>query len=469
MIVEITGESRFTAWIVHGPSVAASRAFCRPGLCLPRHQPLTLGATRTTVLCSGTAAVQARSQLVRSAYPGTVTPGMPPAGDPRAPVAVVLDANAMWNQWSLTGKAWEKLRAMVEQQRIALYVPEVVVQEVVRGRQHDANDLVHELAKIKLPRIEGLLRLGLPTDRKELTNHVQRLVADYDAGLRTRLGELRAAIVPIPQVSHQEVLTRAMERRRPFDAQGRNGYRDVLIWHSLLDVVERGHAGIVFVTNNTTDFCTGKPPSLQSELLEELAQVSPEAVAIVATTVNEVGTRVDEVDRRIADAIEGGELLVFEKPSDGDVLAALTRSIDVIVAGVDPPTPGRWGKDLSSGWQFRSILEEDPVDVVSIDLDDATLVCEPDGKDWAEFTARVQAEVTLDGFAYKSDVYTEEGIDVAVQDSDWNDHYMHVYERHNAELTFRLAVDFGGTAIEECWLEEVQEILNDDDPHPENQ
>jgi len=106
---------------------------------------------------------------------------------------------------------------------------------------------------------------------------------------------------------------------------------------------------------------------------------------------------------------------------------------------------------------------------VSIDLDDATLVCEPVGKDWAEFTARVQAEVTLDGFAYKSDVYTEEGIDVAVQDSDWNDHYMHVYERHNAELTFRLAVDFGGTAIEECWLEEAQETLNDDDPHPENQ
>jgi PIN domain len=292
------------------------------------------------------------------AYPGTMVTDNPTSSNCPHTVAVVLDANAMWHQWWLTGTSWDDLRSLVEQQRIALYVPEVVVQEVVRGRRHDANDLVRELTQVNLSRIERLLKLGLPTDRKILTGQVQKLVSDYDTELRARLGQLRAVIIPIPAVSHQEILTRAMERRRPFTGESRDGYRDVLIWHSLLNVVQRGHAGIVFVTNNTTDFCTGKPPSFVSELLKELAEVSPKAVAVVATTVNEVGTRVDELERRITVEIDKDELSKFEQPSDDDVRAALARCVDVIAAGVDPPTPGRWGADLGDGWQFRSILEE---------------------------------------------------------------------------------------------------------------
>lgn len=386
----------------------------------------------------------------------------PAAMESRASVAVVLDANAMWHHWWLSGASWEDLRRLVDQQRIALYVPEVVVQEVVRGRRHDANDLVRELTQVNLPRIERLLRLGLPTNRNALTSHVQKLVADYDTELRTRLSELRAVIMPIPEVSHQEVLDRALQRRRPFDAEGRDGYRDVLIWHSLLDVIERGYAGIVFVTNNTSDFCTGKPPALQPELLHEIANVSPEAMTVVAATVSEVGARVDELERHLAAEVDKELLPVFEQPSDKAVLGALTQCVDVIVAGVEPPTPGRWGKDLSHGWQFHSILEEEPVDVLSIDLDNSTLVYAQDGENWAGFTATIQATVTLDGFAYKGDVYTTESVDVEVQDSDWNDHYMHVYEHHLAKLTFRLALDDNGTAIEECWLENARENLNID-------
>jgi hypothetical protein len=106
--------------------------------------------------------------------------------------------------------------------------------------------------------------------------------------------------------------------------------------------------------------------------------------------------------------------------------------------------------------------------VVSIDLDDTTLVCLPASEDWAEFTATVQAGVTLDGFAYKADVYIEEDINVAVQDSDWNEHYMHVWEYHNAELTFRLTLDDNGTTIAECWLEKAKERLTIGDRRPED-
>lgn len=393
-------------------------------------------------------------------YCGTVVIEVPPEPGRRAPIAVVLDSNAIWHQWWLTGDSWENLRRLVEQDRIVFYVSEVVVQEVARGRRHDANDLVRDLDQINLNRIERLLKLGLPAKRKDLASKVQELVADYDTELRVRLNELGAVIIPVPSVSHQVVLTRALEKRRPFDAEGRDGYRDVLIWHSLLDVAELDYGGIVFVTNNTSDFCTGKPPALLPTLADELGKTSPETKVLLATTVAEVGTRVEEVERLL-----GLEVVTFKRPGDDVIRAALAECIDVIVAGTPPPTPGRWGKDLKDGWPFHSILEEDPIDAVSIDLDLDTLKVVPDGDSWEEFTATVLAEVTLDGFAFKADYYVEDQVRLDVQDADWNNHYMHVWEYHDADLTFRLTLNEDGTSVEECWLEEAVERLHPDDHH----
>ncbi|WP_197523439.1 PIN domain-containing protein [Actinokineospora pegani] len=386
---------------------------------------------------------------------------IPSAPAHHASVAVVVDSNAMWNQWGLTGKSWERLRTLVEQGRISFCVPDVVVQEVARGRRHDANDLVSELDAVGLHRIERLMKLGLPMTRTDLTSQVHSLVENYETELRARLDELRAVIIPVPSVDHQVILDRALQRRRPFDAEGRNGYRDVLIWHSLLDVVERGHDGVVFVTNNTKDFCTGKPPSLLPALVAELAEVSPGVKLVVATTIAHANAGIEEVERAL-----GLEHPAFARPKDEDIKAALDLCVDVEVAGVIPPTSGRWGAELDNGWEFRSIIEDDPVEAVSIDFDLATLVCAPDGENWKEFTATVEGTVTLDGFAFKSDYYGEDRISLDVLDSDWNNHYMHVNEYHDATLTFRLTLDEKGSAIGECWLEHAVETISPDEDQP---
>jgi len=195
-------------------------------------------------------------------------------------------------------------------------------------------------------------------------------------------------------------------------------------------------------------------------LTDELGEASPETMVLLATTVAEVGARVEEVERRL-----GLEVVTFKRPRDDDIRGALSNCIDVIVAGVQPPTPGRWGEDLQDGWQFHSILEEDPIDVLSIDIFPDTPECVPDGGSWEKFTATVRAEVTLDGFAFKADVYVENRVRLDVQDADWNNHYMHVWEYHDADLTFRLTLDEDGTAVEECWLEKAVERLHPDDHH----
>lgn len=55
------------------------------------------------------------------------------------------------------------------------------------------------------------------------------------------------------------MITRAIERHKPVDVRGRNGYRDTTIRHTLLDRI--GHLPVpaegltvYFVSNNTNDF-----------------------------------------------------------------------------------------------------------------------------------------------------------------------------------------------------------------------
>lgn len=76
----------------------------------------------------------------------------------------------------------------------------------------------------------------------------------------------------MPAVAHQEKLTHALRNRRPFDDQGKNGYRDSLIWHTLLDVCQRctGESHVLFITNDTSDFCDTTSGTLTAQLLQEL-------------------------------------------------------------------------------------------------------------------------------------------------------------------------------------------------------
>ncbi len=365
----------------------------------------------------------------------------------------------MWNQWQLTGRAWDKLRDLVDEGQISLFVPEVVVQEVVRGRKHDANDLVEKLHALNLHRVERLLSLSLPTKRDRLLAHVQSLVVNYETELRNRLNELGAEVIPVPSVSHLQVLNRAMEGRQPFDAEGRNGYRDVLIWHSVLDVASLGCQAVVFVTNNSRDFCIGKPPELAPALKREFEQIAPTAELLIAASVAGAAAPVDHLTRTLP--------RTYLQPDNDTVEAALNQCAELIVAGGRSPVPGRWGEQLDDGWQFSSLLSEGPIEVESIDLEFGSLSCQPAGDDWEEFTARARATVVLDGFAFKADFYVEDRIRVDVQDRDWNKHYMHVHEYHEAELSFRLVQNETGTAIKECWLEEATEVERHDPPDPD--
>lgn len=74
-----------------------------------------------------------------------------------------------------------------------------------------------------------------------------------------------------PNISHKEVVKRALDRKKPFKANGA-GYRDFLVWSTVLEVA-RSYAGetIHFITENTQDFSDSKQKDvLHRDLQEDL-------------------------------------------------------------------------------------------------------------------------------------------------------------------------------------------------------
>ncbi|WP_216209772.1 PIN domain-containing protein [Amycolatopsis aidingensis] len=149
-------------------------------------------------------------------------------------ITVMIDSNVIWNDWALEHPAWDTLQVFVEHGLVRVCVPEVVIQEVIRGYKRETNDLVAGLNNLKLWKLSKLLGLDVPSTIKDFKASVEPRIDAYGPMLRARIDERQFVIVPVPQTDQQTLLTRALENRKPFDGEGKNGYRDALIWHTVL-------------------------------------------------------------------------------------------------------------------------------------------------------------------------------------------------------------------------------------------
>jgi hypothetical protein len=143
---------------------------------------------------------------------------------------VVLDTNALVGDWKLRSVSFQALLTASEAQRLAVAVPEVVVLELINKHRESllAAEAERDAAQRRLH--ELLIEEPEESRRDALADANER----YAALLRARLQQARAKVLPIPDVPHEELLTRALARNKPFNSKTGAGYRDALIWESVL-------------------------------------------------------------------------------------------------------------------------------------------------------------------------------------------------------------------------------------------
>jgi rRNA-processing protein FCF1 len=170
-----------------------------------------------------------------------------------AVTVVIVDTNIIAACPRLDNNTWTSLVEHAEEWGIRIVVPEVVVMEtvsVVRRRWRSERD---KLAALPLEQFR------LTDNQAAMVTAIDQESDGYEDYLLARLGELGIKIQPVPPADHMEIARRASAGRAPFtrNSQGKSkdGYRDTLIWLTVLAVAhENTEDNVWLVSDNHTDF-----------------------------------------------------------------------------------------------------------------------------------------------------------------------------------------------------------------------
>jgi hypothetical protein len=182
---------------------------------------------------------------------------------------LVLDTSILCGDYHLGGTSFRTLTEWLDRaERHTLNLPEIVLDEVVNKYREQLSQNCAKLNK-QVAQLRYLTGSDILEPLSEDTR--QQLSGGFQATLRIKLDALNTQFLPYPEIPHEKLVRRALARRKPFAASGA-GYRDALIWHTILDLVRSDTSErVAFITANTKDFMDDEHrlhPDLAADLLE---------------------------------------------------------------------------------------------------------------------------------------------------------------------------------------------------------
>lgn len=178
---------------------------------------------------------------------------------------VVLDSNTLCADYGLSSANFRHLTDATIHIGIHVYVPALVLDEVVNRFKEDVAQAREELrrAEQKLAKLSAMLKEPINAE-----SDLRPLEDDYRVWLQNELEIRGFVILPYPTVSHAVVVARDLARQKPFKRNG-SGYRDYLIWLTLLPLaVNAPKSQVAFISSNSSDF--GENGDLASDLAADL-------------------------------------------------------------------------------------------------------------------------------------------------------------------------------------------------------
>ena len=285
---------------------------------------------------------------------------------------VFFDSTVFCSDFYLSREMFRIVISLAASKGYRLYVPEVVKMEVERKHAEAIAELSTEVLRKTERRSDDLLP---PGSAAELFRgvHVALGKASCRFGERfeQRLSEAGITVIPIPDVPHRDLVMRAVQRRKPFTSEPKKkrkgGYRDALIWLTILGVSSEEDEPVAFITNNIEDFYASEDgnrvhPHLASDLT---------AARLRSDTVTLYRNLAEFVDKIIVPDLKRADeiMTLFREnafsrlPLRGGIQQRLTE----IVSAVAWSEVATWDWDVTGGF---SALEARPRGLGSVQVED---------------------------------------------------------------------------------------------------
>lgn len=184
---------------------------------------------------------------------------------------VVIETSALAEgDWYLEHNAAQALLVLSRRGEIELLLPEVVYREL--GKKH-ADAVSREIKKLDSPTRAKKLNALQPPDRRSADPHDAPAEMapsySYSAALWRAVTGAGGRLLGLPETSLEVLLDRSLACRAPFDAHGRAGFRDALIWETIMELATRSEP-VVFITKDSDFLDPATSARLHPDLIEDL-------------------------------------------------------------------------------------------------------------------------------------------------------------------------------------------------------
>ncbi|HEY1772931.1 MAG TPA: PIN domain-containing protein [Gammaproteobacteria bacterium] len=327
---------------------------------------------------------------------------------------VILDSNVFVERdWRANKPSMKLLRAAVDAGICIVVVPQIVIEEVENKFREALEKSMEKLAE-QTQRINELAGEDV-VDKTKLGAKLNETIERYSKDFRSSLESLKYSQPSYEAVPQGRLVKRALLRRKPFVESGR-GYRDALLWESLLPVLKDDEGETVLVTENHKDFCDKDVEQLHENLVNDLREMGKKQINVsVCRDIQTLIKKVLNPQLELVIALKKQETI---KPVAFDFKSWFFANRDAIQEKLESEILDKgltwWPGEMSDNASIRYVEDPDRIELI----EEYQL-----GKDREYQSYEVTGYITLDLYIHRPDFYwLREQYDLGLEDEDWNDH-----------------------------------------------
>lgn len=364
---------------------------------------------------------------------------------------IYLDSSIFCADFHLTSTYFELLKAYIRKGGNWLCLSEIVIDEVKNKYREKITAHVQKINS-ETRELNKIIDVDTPLISEEYIKSVIERYEQFWDIFPFEYGN--GTPEQYPTISHKDVVLRALERRKPFKDDGKDGYRDYLIWLTFLDVVSHYTMDeACFITLNSRDFSN---PLNKNELHPQL-KMDLENMGISLSRVYYFTSLKDFVETKVKPSlqvIEMHEKIVETLKADSlGFMHALEETLTQKIIGLELE---KYDIIFMEPGEKPTI---DSVDYISdIEIEDVSEIIQ------AEYllTIRAQALCNISFYIHKSDYLTmDDRSQMSIVDKDWNKQYVLAETPMELVISLEVIFDLTKKIIKSMDIEEMEDAYAD--------